>query len=95
MSLKKLLSIFIFLFLLINNTLEKDKIMYKCGKNDLKIKPQALKSSILLDHNNTVYKRRLDSNGFKEFNIYFYMSQTCDWMSLVILILKKKLKNII
>ena len=71
MSLKKLLSIFIFLFLLINNTLEKDKIMYKCGKNDLKIKPQALKSSILLDHNNTVYKRRLDSNGFKDFNIYF------------------------
>ena len=67
----KLLNILIFLFLLINSTLEKDKIIYKCGKNDFKIKPQPLKSSIFLDHNNTVYKRRLDSNGFKDFNIYF------------------------
>ena len=67
---KLLLNIIFFLLLLIDNTSERDKIIYKCGKNDLKIKPQTTKISIPIDKNNTLYKRRLDSDGFKSFNIY-------------------------
>lgn len=49
---------------------EQEKMIYKCGKNELKIKPTILKNGISIDQNNPLYQRRLDSNGFKDFNIY-------------------------
>ena len=70
MSVKDFLGL-IFFILLINNTFEKDKIIYKCGKNNLKTKPKIAENRIPIDHNNPNHKRRLDSDGFKDFKIYF------------------------
>ena len=58
-----------FLFNVINS--HKDKYNYRCGATDLKIKPKTLGNKIPIDQNSTLYKRRLDSNGFKNLNIYF------------------------
>ena len=58
-------------FLLTNTSEEEEQIMYKCGKSNLKIKPQKAKNPILIKHNNNSHsKRKLDNDGFKEFNIY-------------------------
>ena len=63
--------IFIFFALLINITNERDKIMFKCGKNNLKMKPKKSENRIPINSKDPNYKRRLDSEGFKDFNIYF------------------------
>ncbi len=63
--------IFIFFALLINITNERDKIMFKCGKNNLKMKPKKSENRIPINRKDPNYKRRLDSDGFKDFNIYF------------------------
>ena len=65
--------IFIILTFLLTNTSEEEEeqIVYKCGKNNLKIEPQKAKNPILINHNNNTHsKRKLDNDGFKEFNIY-------------------------
>ena len=58
--------------LLINKTYEKESIVYKCGKNNLKTKPQLLTNYIPIDKNNknAYNKRKLDSDGFHDFSIY-------------------------
>ena len=46
---------------------------FRCGKNDLKIKPKLLKPKIEIDKTDPSYKRRMDDideDGFKKFNIY-------------------------
>ena len=71
MTLSKILQYMLFIFIvLINNTSEKEKTFYKCGKNNLKMKPQPAKNRIPINHSSFNYKRKLDSDGFKKFNIY-------------------------
>ena len=61
----------IFLFLtLIKVTFESPKTLYKCGKNHLKTKPQPAKNPIKVDRNNLSFRRKLSSDGFKDFHIY-------------------------
>jgi hypothetical protein len=63
--------VFFFITLLICNTSEEEQVIYKCGKNNLKQKPQKIKNSLIINHsNNTLHKRKLDNEGFKDFNIY-------------------------
>ena len=48
-------------------------IQYRCGTNNLKIKPKILKPKIEIDKEDPSYKRRMDDideDGFKSFNIY-------------------------
>ena len=61
----------IFIFLTLSKiTYETPKPLFKCGKNNLKLKPKPAKNYIKIDHNNTSYRRKLKSNEFKDFNIY-------------------------
>ena len=64
------IGLIIFVFL-INDSFEKKKIFYKCGKNNLKAKSKIAKNRIPIDQNDPKHKRRLDSDGFKDFKIYF------------------------
>ena len=73
MNISKFL-IFIFISL-INNTSETGKSFFKCGKNDLKLKPKPSNNRIPIDQSNLNYKRKLDSVGFKNFNIIFRFSK--------------------
>ena len=46
---------------------------YRCGTNDLKIKPKPLKPKISKNKEAPLHKRRMDDideDGFKSFNIY-------------------------
>ena len=65
-----LFKIIISVIIFIKVNTEKENIFYKCGKNNLKIKPKILKTGIPVDQNNTIFKRRLDPDGFKNFSIY-------------------------
>ena len=58
--------------LLISKTYEKERIIYKCGKNNLKTKPKLLQNYSPIDKNdkNAHNKRKLDANGFHDFSIY-------------------------
>ena len=51
----------------------KPKPKYRCGTNDLKIKPKALKPKFKINKESPSYKRRMediDEEGFKSFKIY-------------------------
>jgi len=69
MKIKSYLFIFIFLTL-IKVVFESTKTFFKCGKNNLKIKPQPGKNPIKIDHNSLNFRRKLSSDGFKDFHIY-------------------------
>ena len=63
--------LFIFIFLTVTKeTFETPKALFKCGKNQLKIKPQPAKNPIKINHNSLSFRRKLDSDGFKDFHIY-------------------------
>ena len=62
----------IFFAILISKTYEKERIIYKCGKNNLKTKPKLLKNYSPIDKSdkNVQNKRKLDADGFHDFSIY-------------------------
>ena len=63
--------LFIFIFLTLTKiSFESPKTFFKCGKNNLKIKPQPGKNPIKIDHNSLNFRRKLHSDGFKDFHIY-------------------------
>ena len=61
----------IFFILIIKNcdNLERPKF-YRCGFDDEKYDPIIIKDFKPINKTNLLYKRRLDSDGFKDFNIY-------------------------
>ena len=65
-----ILHILIFLSFLIEYCFQKEKFFFKCGKNNLTTKPIKSKHRVPKDSTNIKYKRQLDADGFKEFNIY-------------------------
>ena len=62
----------IFFTLLINIIYGAETIIYKCGRNNLKIKPRVLKKRIPIKKRRSYYKRKLDidTDGFKNFSIH-------------------------
>ena len=74
MKYQSYLSIFILFLIFLNISkviaFESPKAIYKCGKNQLKIKPQPAKNPIKIDHNSLSFRRKLDLDGFKDFHIY-------------------------
>ncbi len=64
------LNIIIQIFLIKNCfSLERPKF-YRCGFDDEKVEPIILKGYKPVNKTSNLYKRRLDSDGFKDFNIY-------------------------
>ena len=64
------LNIIIQIFLIKNCfSLERPKF-YRCGFDDEKVEPIILKGYNPVNKTSNLYKRRLDSDGFKDFNIY-------------------------
>ena len=67
---------FIRLFLIISLVLlakNQYKPKYRCGTNDLKIKPKKLKPKFKINKESSLFKRRLDDideEGFKSFSIF-------------------------
>ena len=60
----------IIIFTIINIIYGKEAIIYRCGRNKLKIEPQQAKNEIPINDFSSYYKRKLDSDGFKNFSIY-------------------------
>ena len=58
-------------FFIINNinSEEPKHIFYKCGINENEMTPKVIENQIKIDNNSSLFKRRLDSDGFKAFNI--------------------------
>ena len=51
------------------NSEEPNHIFYKCGINENEMIPKVIENQIKIDNNSSLFKRRLDSDGFKAFNI--------------------------
>ena len=63
----------VILFISIIIFIENKAMKYRCGTNDLKIKPKVIKPKFTVNKDNPSYKRKLDDvdeDGFKKFNIY-------------------------
>ena len=63
----------VILFISIIIFIENKAMKYRCGTNDLKIKPKVIKPKFPVNKENPSYKRKLDDvdeDGFKKFNIY-------------------------
>ena len=72
-KIKYILFILSFILIIIDINSEEIPHLYKCGVDKYKIIPEFAKSSIPIDNNSPLYKRRLDNigpDGFKKFNIY-------------------------
>ena len=68
-----LFQITIFLILTEIFLISSRSMHYRCGTNELKIKPKNIKPKLSINEKNPKYKRHLDDvdeDGFKSFNIY-------------------------
>ena len=70
LNMKSFVNIILQLFLIKNCfSLERPKF-YRCGFDDEKVEPITLKGYKPVNKSSNAYKRRLDPDGFKDFNIY-------------------------